>query len=67
MADQLSIGAELYNEFPLDGSGNTSTILNFGATYTFNEHWNIQLGVGKSISANDGPDPIVQFLVQWNF
>ena len=67
LTDHLQLGAELYTEHPLGGSGRVNQILNFGATYIFNEHWNVQLGIGTSISDNDGPDPIVQFLLQWNF
>ncbi len=67
VSEKLQLGMELYQEFPLGGGTEHTQILNFGATYTFNEHWNVQLGIGKSISANDGPDPIAQLLVQWNF
>jgi len=67
VTNQLFIGVEIYNESSLYGSANISIIVNLGATYTLSEHWNIQLGVGKFISANDGPDLIVQFLAQWNF
>ena len=64
---ELQVGVELYHEFALDGKGQHTQILNLGATYTFNDSWSVQFGVGKSISANDGPDPIVQLVVQWNF
>lgn len=69
LTDKLNIGAEINGNIPYDMSRTYTMIGNIGTSYTFNEHWQLQTSVGRTLreESNGGPKLLWQVFVQWNF
>jgi hypothetical protein len=68
--DKFTLGIEFANgSMPFESKKDYSLVGNIGASYTFNENWQLQGSIGRTLRDVDlgGPEFLGQIFVQWNF
>ncbi|MDE2026982.1 MAG: PepSY domain-containing protein [Candidatus Omnitrophica bacterium] len=69
LTNKLNIGVEINGNVPYKDSQNYTQIGNIGACYVFNDHWQVQASIGRTLRDEHlgGPRVLSQVFVQWNF
>jgi hypothetical protein len=66
--DKWNFGVEIYNTIPIDSGSDYTSLINFGAIYQFDEHWQLQGTIGRTLRDTErgGPEVLIQVFLQWN-
>ena len=69
LTEKWNVGAEIYSTIPIDKGSNYTSLANVGAIYQFDEHWQLQGTIGRTLRSHSrgGPEVLVQLFIQWNF
>lgn len=69
LTQRWNIGAELNGSAPVGEPHTFSAVGNLGLIYVFNDHWQIQGTLGRTLRAasQSGPQFLSQIFIQWNF
>ena len=68
LTEKWNVGAELYDTIPIDKGSDYTALANLGAIYQFDEHWQLQGTIGRTLRnhSRGGPELLVQLFIQWN-
>ncbi len=69
LCDKLNVGTEINGNIPYDVTSTYTLIGNTGFSYAFDEHWQLQSTVGRSLrdESAGGAKFLWQVFLQWNF
>ena len=69
LTNKLNIGVEINGNVPYEDSRNYTQIGNIGLSYVFNDHWQIQASIGRTLRDEHlgGPRVLSQVFIQSNF
>ena len=69
LTSKLNVGAEINGNVPYEYSRNYTQIGNIGFCYAFNDHWQVQTSIGRTLRDEHlgGPRILSQVFIQSNF
>ena len=69
LTSKLNVGAEINGNVPYEDSQNYTQIGNIGFSYAFNNHWQVQTSIGRTLRDEHlgGARILLQFFIQSNF